>query len=102
MRSLRIVFFLAGKQVRILLRMRAVLAVIFLPGVVMYAVFTLIFSGPAGVSRPFRVAVVDQDDTAESRRLIETLSKHNVVVIRTEDEEPIGGDEHAAEQVEGH
>ena len=90
MRSLRIIFFLAGKQIRILLRMRAVLAVIFLPGIVMYTVFTLIFAGPAGVSRPFRVAVVDQDNTAESRRLIETLSKHNVVVIRTENEEPNG------------
>lgn len=90
MRSWRIIFFLAGKQVRILLRMPAVLAVIFLPGIVMYTVFTLIFAGPAGVNRPFRVAVVDQDDTAASRRLIDTLSKHNVVVIRTEDEEPNG------------
>jgi len=88
MRSLRIILVLAGKHVRILLRMRALLAVIFLPGIVLYTVFTFIFSGPAG--RPFRVAVIDLDETVESRRLIEMLAKNNVVVIRTEDEAPDG------------
>jgi ABC-2 type transport system permease protein len=86
MRSLRIILILAGKQLRILSRMPAILLVIFLPGIVMYSVFTKIFEGPAGVSRPFRVAVVDQDDSEESRRLIEALGKSKVKIIRTEDE----------------
>ena len=84
MRSLRIVLILAAKELRILSRMPGILAVIFVPGIVMYAVFTKIFEGPAG--RPFRVAVIDQDGTAESGKLIEALTKSNVSVIRTEDE----------------
>jgi ABC-2 type transport system permease protein len=88
MRSLRIILFLAGKQLRILSRMRAILAVIFLPGIVLYTVFTLIFAGPAG--RPFRVAVVDLDNSPESARLIEMLEKNNVKVVRTENEEADG------------
>ncbi|MBN2562727.1 MAG: ABC transporter permease [Phycisphaerae bacterium] len=88
MRSLRIILYLAGKQLRILSRMRAVLAVVFLPGIVLYSVFTLIFAGPAG--RPFRVAVVDLDGTRESRQLIDMLAANNVVVIQTENEEPNG------------
>ncbi len=86
MRSLRIILFLAGKQLRVLSRMRAILAVIFLPGMVLYTVFTLIFAGPAG--RPFRVAVVDLDGSPESARLIEMLEKNNVKVIRTDGEGP--------------
>ncbi len=90
MRSLRIVLILAGKQLRILSRMPGILLVIFVPGIVMYSVFTKIFEGPAGVGRPFRAAVVDLDRTEASRRLIEALRKSNVKVIRTENEEPDG------------
>ncbi|MFH1417012.1 MAG: ABC transporter permease [Planctomycetota bacterium] len=90
MRSLRIILVLAGKQLRILSRMPAILLVIFLPGIVMYSVFTKIFEGPAGVRRPFRAAVVDLDHSEESRRLIDALAESNVTVIRTEDEEPNG------------
>ncbi len=80
MRSLRIVLLLAGKHLRILSRMRAILLVIFLPGIVLYSIFTAIFSGPAG--RPFKVAVVDLDETPQSRQLIEMLEENNVKVIR--------------------
>jgi ABC-2 type transport system permease protein len=90
MRSLRIILVLAGKQLRILARMPALLLVVFLPGIVMYSVFTEIFSGPAGVGRPFRAAVVDLDDTPQSRELIESLAKCNVTTVRTENEEPAG------------
>ncbi len=90
MRSLRTILVLAGKNVRILLRMPAILLVIFMPGIVMYTVFTCIFEGPAGVSRPFRAAVIDLDDTEASHALIDALSKSNVIVVRTEDESPTG------------
>jgi ABC-2 type transport system permease protein len=90
MRSARIILVLAGKQLRILFRMPAILLVIFLPGIVMYSVFTKIFEGPAGVGRPFRTAVVDLDNTLESKALIDSLKKCNVTVIRTENEGPDG------------
>lgn len=85
MRSLRIIFILAASQLRILSRMKAIVAVLVLPGIVLYTVFTLIFSGPAG--RPFRVAVVDQDQTVASKKLIEMLEANNVVVVRREEED---------------
>lgn len=90
MRSLKTILVLAGKNTRILLRTPAILLVIFMPGIVMYTVFTCIFEGPAGVSRPFRAAVIDLDDTEASRALIDALSKSNVIVVRTEDESPTG------------
>jgi ABC-2 type transport system permease protein len=85
MRSLRIILILAAVRLRVLSRMRAIVAVLLLPGIVLYTVFTLIFSGPAG--RPFRVAVVDQDQTVASGKLIEMLEANNVVVVRTENED---------------
>lgn len=85
MRSLRIILTLAAVRLRVLSRMRAIVAVLLLPGIVLYTVFTLIFSGPAG--RPFRVAVVDQDQTAASKKLIEMLEANNVVVVRRENED---------------
>jgi ABC-2 type transport system permease protein len=90
MRSLRIILVLTASHLRILFRMPAILLVVFLPGVVMYTVFTKIFEGPAGVRRPFRAAVVDLDDTPRSRELIDSLSKSNVKIIRTEDEDHTG------------
>lgn len=88
MRSIRIVSLLAARDFRILLRSPAILAVIFLPGIVLYAIFTAIFAGPAG--RPFRVAVIDDDRSPASQRLIESLAEQNVRVITTENEEPGG------------
>lgn len=88
MRSLRIVIALAGKQLRILFRLPAILAVLFVPGVVMYTIFTLIFSGPAG--RPFRIAIVDEDQSAASRALVAALAEGNVVAVRTADESADG------------
>ncbi len=90
MRSVRIILSLTASHLRILFRMPALLLVVFLPGVVMYTVFTKIFEGPAGVRRPFRAAVVDLDDTPCSRELIDSLAKSNVKVIRTENEDPSG------------
>jgi ABC-2 type transport system permease protein len=79
---------LAGKNLRILSRLKAVLLVMFLPGPVLYSIFTLIFSGPAG--RPFRVAVIDQDQTVASRALITALENNNVRVVTTTNEEKDG------------
>ncbi|HVP13270.1 MAG TPA: ABC transporter permease [Phycisphaerae bacterium] len=87
---MRIILVLAGRQLRILARMPAILLVIFLPGIVMYSVFTKIFEGPAGVGRPFRTAVIDLDNTPQSRELIDSLKKCNVTAIRTENEAPDG------------
>ncbi|HKQ48521.1 MAG TPA: ABC transporter permease [Phycisphaerae bacterium] len=85
LRSLRIIAIIAGKDLLILGRSKATLAVIFLPGIVLYTVFTNIFSGPAGTGRPFRVAVVDEDQSDASRQMIESLSATNMKVIRTMD-----------------
>lgn len=90
MRSLRVIFHLCASNLRILTRMRAMLIVLFLPGIVTYWVFTKIFEGPAGSLRPFRAAVVDEDQTPESRDLIEALGKGNTALVRTENEEPHG------------
>jgi ABC-2 type transport system permease protein len=90
MRSLRIIFHLCLSHLRILTRMRAILLVIFLPGLVTYWVFTKIFEGPAGSLRPFRVAVVDDDQTPASHDLVDALAKSNTVLVRTENEEPGG------------
>lgn len=76
------------KHLRVLLRSPATLAVIFLPGIVLYSIFTAIFAGPA--ARPFRVAVIDQDESSESRRLIAELAAQKVRVVRTENEAPDG------------
>ncbi len=85
MKSLRLILTLAGHRLRILSKLRSVMIVLILPGIVLYSVFTLIFSGPAG--RPFRVAVVDQDNTAASAALIDMLAANNVKVIRHENED---------------
>ncbi len=86
MQFLRTILTLAAHRLRILSKLRAVMIVLIIPGIVLYSVFTLIFSGPAG--RPFRVAVVDQDNTAASAALIDMLAANNVKVIRHEDEKP--------------
>ncbi len=88
MRSIRIILILAGKQLRVLSRMPGILLVIFVPGIVMYSIFTKIFEGPA--ARPFKAAVVDLDQTRQSRKLIEALTQSNVKVILTDDEDPNG------------
>lgn len=69
---------------RVLSRSPATLAVIFLPGIVLYTIFTAIFAGPAG--RPFRVAVIDQDESPASQRLLKVLSQQNVQLIRAEED----------------
>ncbi|GMU32704.1 MAG: ABC transporter [Planctomycetia bacterium] len=84
MRSIRIICILAGRHVRVLSRSPATIAVVFLPSVVLYTIFTQIFAGPAG--RPFRVAVIDEDQSPASRRLIEELVEQNVRIIRNESE----------------
>lgn len=88
MRSIRIIATLAGRHVRVLMRSPGTLAVIFLPSIVLYTIFTNIFAGPAG--RPFRVAVIDEDQSAASKRLIKELSDQNVRIVRTENEAPDG------------
>ena len=90
MRSLRIIALLAGKDLRILGRSKSTLMVIFLPGIVLYTIFTSIFGGPAGAGRPFKVAVVDQDKSEASRELIESLSATRMSIIQTENGEPNG------------
>lgn len=84
MRSLRIICVLAGKHIRVLTRSPATLAVIFLPGIVLYTIFTAIFAGPAG--RPFRVGVIDQDASPASQRLLKALAVQNVRIVTTDNE----------------
>lgn len=99
MRSLRIIALLVGKDLRILCRSKATLAVIFIPGIVLYTIFTNIFSGPAGGGvRPLRVAVIDEDQTTASRQLIEALGATNLKTILTDTDEP-GGKPFTVEQV---
>lgn len=88
MRSLRIIWLVAWKELRVLLRSRSTMLVIFLPGIVLYATFAAIFSGPAG--RPFRAGLVDLDDSPGSHQLIETLQANNVKMTTTETGEPDG------------
>lgn len=91
MRSLRIIALLACKDLRILCRSKATLAVIFIPGVVLYTIFTNIFSGPAGGGvRPLRVAVIDEDRSVASKQLIEALSATNLKTTQTDTGEPDG------------
>ncbi len=88
MRSLRIIWLVAWKELRVLLRSRSTMLVIFLPGIVLYATFAAIFAGPAG--RPFRAGVVDLDDSPGSHQLIESLRANNVRMTTTETGEPDG------------
>ena len=88
MRSLRIIWLIAWKELRVLLRSRSTMLVIFLPGIVLYATFAAIFAGPAG--RPFRAGLVDLDDSPGSQQLVEALRDNNVKVTTTEDGEPNG------------
>ena len=90
MRSLRIIAILAGKDLRILGRSKSTLMVIFLPGIVLYTIFTSIFGGPAGAGRPFKVAVVDEDRSEASRQLIDSLAVTKMQIVRTENGEPDG------------
>lgn len=88
MRSLRIIWLVAWKELRVLLRSRSTMLVIFLPGIVLYATFAAIFAGPAG--RPFRAGLVDLDDSPGSHQLIEALRANNVKMTTTETGEPDG------------
>ncbi|HWL95561.1 MAG TPA: ABC transporter permease [Phycisphaerae bacterium] len=86
MRTLRIILLLAGTQLRIILRNRATAVFLIIPGIILYSIFTSIFAGSAG--RPFRVAVVDQDNTPASKKLIEMLRANKVKVVLHEKEDP--------------
>jgi len=88
MRSLRIIWLVAWKELRVLLRSRSTMLVIFLPGIVLYATFAAIFAGPAG--RPFRAGLVDLDDSPGSHQLIDALLANNVKMTTTETGEPDG------------
>lgn len=88
MRSLRIIWLVAWKELRVLLRSRSTMLVIFLPGIVLYATFAAIFAGPAG--RPFRAGLVDLDKSAGSQQLIDSLRANNVNMTTTETGEPDG------------
>jgi len=90
MRSLRLILALSGKALLVRWRTPGILLAVFVPGIVMYSVFTMIFAGPAAIARPFRAAVIDQDDSPASRALIDALKRSNVVVVRTVDESPEG------------
>lgn len=82
---MKIIFLLSSTQLRVLLRSRATAIFMLIPGIILYTIFTSIFSGAAG--RPFRVAVIDLDQSAASTRLIEMLRANNVKVILNEGEE---------------
>ncbi len=84
MRSVRIIAALVGKQLRILSRMPAILLVIFLPGIVMYAVFTKIFEGSSssggGAGVTFKLGVLDLDESYASKALVSALEDAGVRV----------------------
>ncbi len=86
LRSARIILLLSGTQLRVLIRSRATAIFMLIPGIILYTIFTSIFSGAAG--RPFRVAVIDQDHSPASQKLIEMLRANNVKVITHEGEDP--------------
>lgn len=81
---------LAGKDLRVLGRSKSTLMVIFLPGIVLYTIFTSIFGGPAGAGRPFKVALVDEDQSQESRDLVASLAGTKMDIVRTKNGEPGG------------
>lgn len=84
-RSLRIIWLLSSTQLRVLLRSRATVVFMLVPGIILYTIFTSIFSGAAG--RPFRVAVIDLDHSNESAKLVQMLRANNVTVITNEGED---------------
>lgn len=77
LRHLRLIATITSRGLRELWRMPGVLAVIFVPGVVLYSIFTMMFSGGGDGrddARPApRVIVVDDDRSPASARLIEAL-----------------------------
>lgn len=85
MRHVRLVLLLAGWKLRTLARMPGILAVIFLPGMVLYAVFTMVLptgnAGGGGLPQ-MRVALVDEDDSPASRSLVDALEKMSVHIRR--------------------
>ncbi len=86
MRSIRIILLISLTQLRVIVRSRATVLFMLVPGIVLYTIFTSIFSGAAG--RPFRVAVIDLDQTEASARLVTMLRANNVKVITHEGEDP--------------
>lgn len=83
MRHLRLILTLAGRNLRELSRMPGVLAVIFVPGAVLYLVFTAVMPGGGGGSGglpQLRLAVVDLDRSPASDRLSRTLAQMSVQV----------------------
>lgn len=85
MRHIRVVLILTQRQIRYLLRMPWTLAALFVPAIVLYAIFTLIFAGQTGGSGKapsVELAFVDQDATDASRKLAEALRQMSVEIVR--------------------
>lgn len=89
MRHLRLVLVIAGRGLREVSRMPGILAVIFVPGIVLYLIFTVIFVGGSGdkggtTTPKVVVAVVDRDQSVPSTRLIESMRKMSMRVVTTD------------------
>ncbi len=89
MRRIRLILILAGRQLLELSRMPGILAVIFVPGIVLYAIFTLVLpTGGGGGGMPqIKLAVVDHDDTSASQSLVAALDRMSVRVIAEDSED---------------
>jgi hypothetical protein len=87
MRHVRLVAALAGRGLREMARMPGILAVIFLPGMGLYAVFTLVLpGGGSGGGLPrMHLAVVDEDRSPASRALAAALEQMSVRVRRDDE-----------------
>ena len=87
MRHLRLIWVLAGRSVRELSRMPGVLAVCFVPGIVLYAIFTLVFSGAtdsSGKPPQIDVALADLDQTGASKRLTNAMRRISLTPTTTD------------------
>jgi ABC-2 type transport system permease protein len=84
MRHVRLVAALAGRGLREMARMPGILAVIFLPGMGLYAVFTLVLpGGGSGGGLPrMHLALVDEDRSPASHALAAALEQMSVSVRR--------------------
>jgi len=98
-RHMRLVLVIAGRGLLELSRMPGILAIIFVPGIVLYLIFTVIFVGGGdddnAVAMPRIVAaVVDQDRSIASENLIDAMRRMSIrLITENEDGQRIDADD---------
>ncbi len=84
------IFAMAFKDLRLLLRDRAGFFFVFFLPLIYGVFFGLMFSGQGGNTQPLSIAVVDEDDTENSRKFVEKLvASDEVAVTRTNRDEAV-------------